>query len=166
MQNHYRNSPAIISEKTSTIVNMLRRDVTWGELRSIHKHAQETGQFHAEDLLANETVMEQSVGEEDSDYVSGIFLEEIEMYKRIDEGSAVSFFFTRDNDGQFKALVKAADDTFYLREAESWRPVRPDKEEPSLDDLYQVQTRQDAVVRWDSLEGTELISEKDLNRFI
>lgn len=146
---------------------MLRRDVTWGQLRAIRATAVATGQEMPNDMLADPKVFAASRDKADSDYVYDISPADIAEFERLDASmDEARYFFTEDDEGGFHALIKEEDEMYYLRENQVWRPVSVTDEEPTLDDLSQVETRQGAVALWDELGHRPVKTEADLITFL
>lgn len=139
---------------------MLKPNVTWGEVRKIHRKAKEQGISTPDDILANPAVAESSVGYSDSDYVYPEAAQAVQ-----DVPTMYLHYVTSDDSGvQVLALIRVGPEegTMEFRRTGEWVNIGPDDENPRVDDRSLDPVGADFVEFWDTefeKKATKLMSD-------
>lgn len=139
---------------------MLRRDVTWGDLRAIHEDAVRAGVSSPEDILSDPEIMEESKKKRDDEYYYDITDEEAQEFKDIDAENDIdaqpgTVSVTISRTGEVLELIKVLDNDggdLYVREQETWALVYPDQDEPRIFDQTLANVESKFVEYWDRLK--------------
>jgi hypothetical protein len=138
---------------------MLEQDVTWGDLKAIHRQALVTGS-HPDDILANPEMLALSKTKGDDEFYFDISPETAATLKQIrDENDpekvpgTVSVTISRT--GEVLELVKTTDENVLVRHKGHWYPVQPDQDEPRIFDQTLADVSEDFVEYWDRLRSQD-----------
>lgn len=138
---------------------MLEKDVTWGELKAIHRRALVSGS-HPDDILADPKELELSRTKGDDEYFYDLSPEEIEEFKAIRaeydfENIPGTVSVTISRTGEVLELVKTTENDVLVREDGTWYVVRPDQDEPRVFDQTLADVSEDFVEYWDRLRAQD-----------
>lgn len=133
---------------------MLHRDVTWGEIRSMHAMAVESGAIFSEDPLADPVFEDLTKDIPDEEYFYKLTPKEIaefEAQKAAQKPKERMFITLADDRNTVMGLIReeVESGTYYVRRTGDWVVVKPGDDVPELDDLELVQVFGDIIGQWD-----------------
>jgi hypothetical protein len=137
----------------------LEKDVTWGDLKEIHRIALVKGP-HPDDILSDPEMLALSKTKDDDEYFYDISPEEAQELKEIrdrydPEKIPGTISVTISQNGEVLELVKETDHNLYVREEGGWYVVQPDQGEPRIFDQTLADVSEDFVEYWDRLRVNE-----------
>lgn len=140
---------------------MIRKDVTWGDLRSIHNNASASGGYNPDDLLADPKIMDESLDKDDDEYYYDLSDKEKEFYKSLDEEADIdarkgTYSVTITDDGNVLELVKILEDgSMFARRQGMWLEIGPDDPAPTIFDQTMEEVTDNLVPYWDRLKEAQ-----------
>lgn len=134
---------------------MLEQDVTWGDLREIHRMSMGLP-GNPDDVLADPEMMALSRTKGDSEYYFDISPEAAASFKALRaeydyENIPGTVSVTISRTGEVLELIKTTDTDVLLREDGNWYPIHPDTDEPRVFDQTLADVSEDFVEYWDRL---------------
>lgn len=140
---------------------MLEQDVTWGQLRAIHRSSVGIpAGANPDDILADPEMLALSKTKGDDEYYFDISPETAANLKAIRaeydyENLPGTVSVTISRTGEVLELIKTTDTDVLIRDGGAWYVVHPDTDEPRVFDQTLADVSEDFVEYWDRLRSQE-----------
>lgn len=147
---------------------MLQQDVTWGDLKEIHRLSKGMpAGSNPDDILADPKMLALSKTKGDDEFFYDISPEEAEELRKIRDEYDVdklpgTVSVTISRTGEVLELVKTTEDNLYIRDEGEWYPIDPDQDEPRVFDQTLADVSEDFVEYWDRLRSQEAKTTKEV----